>query len=43
MKSTHQNILKDIKESGNLSDENKTKMGDILNGWLPQSGLKLRA
>ena len=42
MKANHADIMKDILDTGVLSDENNTRLGEILTEWIPNSGLELR-
>ncbi len=43
LKTNHRNLLDDIKTTGQLSAENDKLLGQILDTFLPSSGLKMKA
>lgn len=42
MKSSHNDLMEEIKSTGKLSQETDVKIGEILTQWLPQSGLAMK-
>lgn len=43
MKTSHPQILEDIRVTGKLSKENDDKIGQIMTEWIPQAGLQMKA
>jgi len=42
MKSSHSDLMEELRKSGNLTNEQDAKIGQILEEWIPQSGLTMK-
>ena len=42
MKNSHKDLMDELRKSGNLTNEQDAKIGQILEEWIPQSGLSMK-
>ena len=42
MRSTHSDLLEEVRKTGKLTPENLAKLGNIIADWIPQAGLQMK-